>query len=105
MENHPGFRAIVEQARELFGAQMGLLTILDDEKQLFLASGGMPKGIEVLPRNATFCSHTILNENRGLIVLDSHRDWRCVFSRFTSVFFLGTDPRFFVNQIHKQFSL
>ncbi|KAL8283518.1 hypothetical protein RQP46_005621 [Phenoliferia psychrophenolica] len=76
LEDHPAFVKIVQKCRELFNTKVGMLTVLDDETQLFLATGGMPDGVASLPRSVTFCSHAILNEDRGLVVLDSLKDWR-----------------------------
>ncbi|KAK4699039.1 hypothetical protein P7C70_g7230, partial [Phenoliferia sp. Uapishka_3] len=76
LENHPAFRRIVAECRDVFGTKSALITVLDDEKQLFLATGGLPDGLNVLPRSVSFCSHAILNEDRGLVVLDSQKDWR-----------------------------
>lgn len=78
LENHPPFRAIVAQIRELFDAQVGMITVIDDEQQLFLATGGMPEGVDSLPRSVTFCSHAILADevDKGMVILDSTKDWR-----------------------------
>lgn len=77
LENHPVFRSIIARCREIFSADMGILTVLDDDTQMFLASAGVPDGVgNVLPRAASFCGHTILNDDGGLVVLDSSADWR-----------------------------
>ncbi|GAA6027351.1 hypothetical protein JCM8097_002618 [Rhodosporidiobolus ruineniae] len=76
LQDHPVFRQLVSRAREVFGAKCGAITVLDDDQQLFLASGGMPDGVGGMPRSVSFCSHAILNEDRGLVVLDSSQDWR-----------------------------
>lgn len=77
LENHPVFRSIIAKCREVFSADIGLLTVLDDDTQMFLASAGVPEGVgNVLPRAASFCGHTILNEDEGMVVLDSSQDWR-----------------------------
>lgn len=79
LENHPIFRSIIARCREVLNAEVGLLTILDEGSQLFLASGGLPDGVgDSLPRSASFCGHTILNEDRGMVVLNALDDWRCV---------------------------
>lgn len=75
LENHPAFRAIIQKCRDTFDTRVGMLTVLDDDMQLFLATGGMPEGVDALPRSVTFCSHAIQAE-RGLVVLDSQKDWR-----------------------------
>ncbi|GAA5953714.1 hypothetical protein JCM3765_006946 [Sporobolomyces pararoseus] len=76
LENHPIFRSIVSRCREVFNTKVGLITILDDDQQLFLAAGGMPDGVDKLPRDVTFCSHAILGEEKGMVVLDTQKDWR-----------------------------
>lgn len=76
LENHPIFRSIVSRCRDIFGAKVGLLTVLDDEQQLFLAAGGLPEGVDKLPRDVTFCSHAILGEDKGMVVLNTQDDWR-----------------------------
>ncbi|KAK4331991.1 GAF domain containing protein [Rhodotorula toruloides] len=77
LENHPIFRSIIARCREVLNAEVGLLTILDEGSQLFLASGGLPDGVgDSLPRSASFCGHTILNEDRGMVVLNAVNDWR-----------------------------
>lgn len=77
LENHPIFRSIIAKCREVFSADIGLLTVLDDDTQMFLASAGVPEGVgNVLPRAASYCGHTILNEDGGMVILDSSKDWR-----------------------------
>ncbi|GEM12238.1 GAF domain containing protein [Rhodotorula toruloides] len=77
LENHPIFRSIIARCREVLNAEVGLLTILDEGSQLFLASGGLPDSVgDALPRSASFCGHTILNEDRGMVVLNAVDDWR-----------------------------
>jgi len=77
MENHPVFRNIVAKCRELFNVRVGLMTVLDDEQQLFLATGGLPDGVESMPRSVSFCSHAILNDaTDALVVPNSQLDWR-----------------------------
>ena len=60
LENHPAFQEIVQKCREKFDTRVGMLTVLDGEQQLFLATGGMPEGVDSLPRGSTFCSHVRL---------------------------------------------
>ncbi|KEI42331.1 uncharacterized protein L969DRAFT_143306 [Mixia osmundae IAM 14324] len=75
-ETHPAFRNIVQEAREMFGTKVSLLTVLSDDKQLFLAETGLG-GMRETPRDASFCSHTILsNQNQGFVLLDTQNDWR-----------------------------
>ncbi|KAL8280850.1 hypothetical protein RQP46_006854 [Phenoliferia psychrophenolica] len=76
LASHPAFAHLIRTCRDSFDTPIAMLTILDGETQLFLASSGLPASVASLPRNAGFCAHTILNEDRGLVVLDSQRDWR-----------------------------
>lgn len=76
MKDHPGLWAIVGQAKELFGARFAMVSILDGEKQRFLATAGMPDRVEGLSRTGSICAHTILNGGRELVVLDTETDWR-----------------------------
>ncbi|SCZ96336.1 BZ3500_MvSof-1268-A1-R1_Chr8-2g10126 [Microbotryum saponariae] len=74
--NHPSLASILRRAKNTFGVRIVLVTVLLEDKQRFLAATGMPKGVESLPREVTFCAHTVLNGERGLVVLDTQRDWR-----------------------------
>ncbi|KAK4048937.1 hypothetical protein OIV83_004493 [Microbotryomycetes sp. JL201] len=74
--NHPTLVNILERARRLFGARMTLVSVLDDQRQLLLAAEGVPEQIESLPKAASICAHTLLNGEKGLVVLDTQRDWR-----------------------------
>ncbi|GAA5901521.1 hypothetical protein JCM6882_006303 [Rhodosporidiobolus microsporus] len=76
LKDHPVFRALVARAKDVFQARVSAITVLDEDTQLYLASGGMPDGIETTPRAASFCSHAILNEDRGMVVMNSTEDWR-----------------------------
>ena len=69
-------QAIVEKCCETFGVSIALLSVLDDQRHRYLASKGLPEGVTELPRSTTFCTHTILNEGRGLVVLNAKEDWR-----------------------------
>ncbi|SGY39075.1 BQ5605_C003g02136 [Microbotryum silenes-dioicae] len=74
--NHPSLASILRRAKNTFGVRIVLVAVLLEDKQRFLAATGMPKGVESLPREVTFCAHTVLNGERGLVVLDTQRDWR-----------------------------
>lgn len=83
LENSPVFRSIISKAREIFDVPIALVTVLDGDKQMFLASGGLPEGIgNALPRTSSFCQHSILGG--GMVVLNATEDWRCV--NFRSLF-------------------
>ncbi|GAA95117.1 uncharacterized protein L969DRAFT_64890 [Mixia osmundae IAM 14324] len=76
LEDHPAFRSIVAHARATFNTKISLLTILDDDKQLFLAESGLG-GMQEIPRSVSFCNHTILsNPGQGFVLLDTEKDWR-----------------------------
>lgn len=76
IKNHPVFRSIVAKCRDMFDSKVGMLTIMDDEQQVFLVTGGMELG-NSLPRSVTFCAHAMLDDdNDGMVVLDAQNDWR-----------------------------
>ncbi|KAA1115223.1 hypothetical protein PGT21_033719 [Puccinia graminis f. sp. tritici] len=75
LEQHPVFRKIVKQCRELFGTALSMLSILDDDRQIFLAESGLG-GKRDISRDIGFCAHTILSGRKGFTVLDTHKDWR-----------------------------
>ncbi|KPV78026.1 uncharacterized protein RHOBADRAFT_50548 [Rhodotorula graminis WP1] len=75
LENSPVFRSIISKAREIFDVPIALVTVLDGDKQMFLASGGLPEGLgNALPRTSSFCQHSILGG--GMVVLNATDDWR-----------------------------
>lgn len=81
LEQHPVFRRIVQRCRELFQVSVGILSILDDERQIFLAESGLDsvpqlKGLREVTRDITFCAHTVLSGRKGFTCLDTHKDWR-----------------------------
>ncbi|CAH7667915.1 hypothetical protein PPACK8108_LOCUS2357, partial [Phakopsora pachyrhizi] len=75
LEQHPVFRKIVKQCRDMFGAAFSMLTILDDDRQIFLAEASAG-GVREVTRDITFCAHTILSGRKGFTILDTHKDWR-----------------------------
>lgn len=76
MKDNPVFKAIISKCKDIFDSKVSMLTVLDDEQQLFLCSGGMDLG-DSLPRSVTFCAHAIMDdENQGMVVLDAKEDWR-----------------------------
>lgn len=75
LEQHPVFKKIVNQCRELFGTSLSMLSILDDDRQIFLAESGLG-GMQDIPRDIGFCAHTILSGRKGFTILDTHKDWR-----------------------------
>lgn len=76
MKDNPVFKAIISKCKDIFDSKVSMLTVLDDEQQLFLCTGGMELG-DSLPRSVTFCAHAIMDdENQGMVVLDAKEDWR-----------------------------
>ncbi|KAM0787266.1 hypothetical protein ACM66B_006501 [Microbotryomycetes sp. NB124-2] len=76
MKDYPAFRDIITQCKDMFDSKVSMLTVLDDDQQLFLVTGGMDLG-PGLPRSVTFCAHAIMDdENNGMAVLDAQNDWR-----------------------------
>jgi hypothetical protein len=70
---------IVNLARNTFGVKVALLSLLDDECQYFksevgLADAGLT-GMESVPRDISFCGHTILSK-APMVILDCSKDWR-----------------------------
>ncbi|KAH9459210.1 hypothetical protein Pst134EA_019359 [Puccinia striiformis f. sp. tritici] len=65
LEQHPIFRNIVKRSRELFNSTLGILSILDEDRQVFLAESGMNEagmgGLREAARDMTMCAHTILS--------------------------------------------
>lgn len=80
LEQHPVFRKMVKLCRGLFGAPVCILSIIDDDRQVFIAESGLGElqlgGLREVTRGITFCAHTILSGRKGFAVLDSHKDWR-----------------------------
>lgn len=64
---------ITELARTLFGVEIALVSLVDEERQWFKSRAGLP--VHETPRSMSFCAHAILSRN-GLVVLDAHRDPR-----------------------------
>jgi GAF domain-containing protein len=54
----PLFHSIVRQAAAACGTPIALLSFIDDQRQWFKASVGLP-GLSEAPRDTTFCAHTI----------------------------------------------
>jgi GAF domain-containing protein len=67
------FDDIAEVARWLAGATIGLITLIDKDRQWFKAARGL--AIREIPRDAAFCAHTILLRQL-LVVSDALEDPR-----------------------------
>jgi len=66
-------KQFVDSAAQLFGTEIGALTILDGERQWIAAASGIDTGST--PRTIAFCGYTI-RESEGFSVLDATRDER-----------------------------
>jgi len=75
LEQHPIFRNVVKRCRELFNTDFCMLSVLDEDRQIFLAESG-GGGQRDTPRDIGFCVHTILSGRKGFAILDTHKDWR-----------------------------
>lgn len=64
----PEFQHIAKTATEAFGVQSAVLTLVDAEEVLFVASYGMPLG--KVHRKDAFCAYTVLGDAL-FIVLDA----------------------------------
>ncbi|GAA5899250.1 hypothetical protein JCM6882_009295 [Rhodosporidiobolus microsporus] len=73
---HPLCRDIVAATIQSFDTDTAIFSVLDGEKMVFLASSDVERSPEFIPRQAAFCAHTILNGDRGFVVLDTTQDWR-----------------------------
>ena len=76
LKNYDALQYIVTKCQSSLGTAVAILSIIDGDQQLFLAATGLPEGVDVLPRSASFCQHMILNGDRGLVITDSSQDWR-----------------------------
>lgn len=71
--NDPNFDSLVELAVELLGMKIGIVSIVDRERQWFKAKCGFDA--EETPREHAFCAHTIMGPDL-LIVEDTELDKR-----------------------------
>jgi hypothetical protein len=95
---HPLCRDIVAECLQNFETNAAILTVFDEEKLVFLASSDVEQDPKSIPKQASFCSHTVLNGDRGFVVLNAATDWRCVpFSPLPLILspFLPFPPSFF----------
>ena len=67
------FERILRLARQMFGVQTALVTLLDDERQYHVAELGF--GRRELPRSQSFCHHAV-EINERLVVQDARLDER-----------------------------
>ena len=70
----PALQAIVDEVAQLFGTEMGVVTMIDRQTQHILACHGpeLTSG----PRDISFCGHTIANPKDVMCVFDAANDPR-----------------------------
>ncbi|MBE7157454.1 MAG: GAF domain-containing protein, partial [Rhodospirillales bacterium] len=66
--------ALTHQAREICGAPMATLSLVDDRRQWFKSRAGV--SWTGTPRDESFCAHALLNPRQPLIVPDATADPR-----------------------------
>ena len=67
------FDELTLAAATLFSTPIGFIGFIDEDRQWFKARTGLD--VVQIPRNAAFCSHTILQPN-ALVVEDASKDKR-----------------------------
>lgn len=65
---------LVRLARELCGSPMGLVTLVDEDRQWFKARDGVD--VIETPRDVSFCAHAILDPDEVFVVRDARDDPR-----------------------------
>jgi len=71
--HHQPYDRISRLAKRLFNVPVAMINLIDERSQVAMSTeGAMAAG---LPRNVSFCAHTIL-DNAPLVVSDTHRDDR-----------------------------
>src|SRR3546814_20977695 len=70
----PVFQAIVAEAARAMGTPTAAISLIDRDRQWFLASVGLD--ISETPRACSFCAHAMLHPNDLLCVPDASRDER-----------------------------
>lgn len=79
------FDRVTRIAKHLFNVSISLVTLIDEDRQWFKSRQGL--GVCELPRESSFCGHTI-NQNELLIIPDTSSDERF----FDNPFVVG-DPK------------
>ena len=69
----PEFDRVVRMAQRHFGVKYALVSLIDDDRQWFLASCGLDA--DQTPREMAFCAHAIMGSD-ALVVLDATQDDR-----------------------------
>jgi len=68
------FDRLADLAKEIFGVNMALITIVDSERQWFKSACGLDEVTET-PRDVGFCAHAIF-EPEGMVIPDATKDPR-----------------------------
>ncbi|QVL52327.1 MAG: sensor domain-containing phosphodiesterase [Cyanobium sp. M30B3] len=71
----PHFDDISELARRVAGTEIGIVSLVDENRQWFKSCVGAPLGQQETPRQVSFCGHTILQRG-ALIINDALQDSR-----------------------------
>ena len=74
-EADPKFDDISELTRRLAGTEIGIISLVDSQRQWFKSCVGAPLGQQQTPRDISFCGYTILQRD-PLIVRDAREDPR-----------------------------
>jgi EAL domain-containing protein (putative c-di-GMP-specific phosphodiesterase class I)/GGDEF domain-containing protein len=74
-EADPRFDDICELARRLAGTEIGIISLVDANRQWFKSCVGAPLGQQETPRRVSFCGHTIL-QREPLVINDARQDHR-----------------------------
>ncbi|HEU4902230.1 MAG TPA: GAF domain-containing protein, partial [Flavisolibacter sp.] len=69
------FDDLLEVATQIYGCPMAAITFIDKDRQFFKARKGFGETITEMPRDISFCAHTIL-QNDVLLVKDAALDIR-----------------------------
>lgn len=85
--NESDFDNITNLASSIFGASVSLITLVDEKRQWFKSSVGLPEGLKETPREISFCSQAICNPSEVLIIPDIRLD-----SRFSENPLVTKDP-------------
>jgi EAL domain-containing protein (putative c-di-GMP-specific phosphodiesterase class I)/GGDEF domain-containing protein len=71
----PHFDDISELARRIAGTEIGIVSLVDENRQWFKSCVGAPLGQQETPRQVSFCGHTILQRD-PLVINDALQDSR-----------------------------
>ena len=71
----PDFDDITELTRRVAGTEIGIISLVDQDRQWFKSCVGAPLAQQETPRSISFCGHTILQRD-PLIIPDAREDPR-----------------------------